>query len=93
MMVIVLLTVMVVRILIIAKDCGNDYGGLICVGVAAIIIVQTLENLGMCLAMLPVVGITLPFLSCGGSSVLATYVLMSLVHSISKNKSKMKEIY
>lgn len=93
MIVIILLVVMVVRTLIIAKDCGNDYGGLICVGVAAIIIVQTLENLGMCLAMLPVVGITLPFLSCGGSSVLATYVLVSLVHSIAKNKSKMKEIY
>lgn len=92
MLVIILLVVMVVRILFIAKNCGKDYGGLICVGVAAIIIVQTLENLGMCLAMLPVVGITLPFLSCGGSSVLATYVLLSLVHSIGRNKSKMKEM-
>lgn len=89
--VVLLLVVMVVRILIIAKECGKDYGGIICVGVAAIIIVQTLENLGMCLAMLPVVGITLPFLSCGGSSVLATYVLLSLVHSVGKHRSKMRE--
>ena len=89
--VVLLLVVMVVRILIIAKECGKDYGGIICVGVAAIIIVQTLENLGMCLAMLPVVGITLPFLSCGGSSVLATYVLLSLVHSVGKYRSKMRE--
>ena len=91
--VIILLVVIVIRILWIAKDCGKDYGGLICVGVGAIIVVQTLENLGMCLAMLPVVGITLPFLSCGGSSVLATYVLVSLVHSISRFRSKMTEIY
>ena len=80
--VIVLLVVMVVRVLYIARECGNDYGGLICVGVAAIIIVQTIENIGMCLAMLPVIGITLPFLSCGGSSLLATFVLVALVHSV-----------
>jgi len=84
--VVILLVVMVVRILMLARECGNDYGGLICVGVAAIIIVQTLENLGMCLAMLPVIGLTLPFLSCGGSSVLATYVLLSLVHSVKGHK-------
>ncbi len=91
LLVIVLLVVMVIRILFIAKDCGRDYGGLICVGVAAIIVVQTLENLGMCLAMLPVVGITLPFLSCGGSSVLATYVLVSLVHSVKGHRSRARE--
>ena len=86
--VIALLLVMVVRMLLIARSCGRDYGSLICVGVAAIVIVQTIENIGMCLAMLPVVGLTLPFLSCGGSSVLATYVLLSLVHSIKGHKPK-----
>ena len=89
--VIILLAIMVIRIFVIAKECGKDFGGLICVGVGAIIVVQTIENLGMCLAMLPVVGITLPFLSCGGSSVLATYVLLSLVHSVSSHRSKMRE--
>jgi rod shape determining protein RodA len=86
--VVILLLVMLVRILLIARSCGKDYGSLICVGVAAIVIVQTIENIGMCLAMLPVVGLTLPFLSCGGSSVLATYVLLSLVHSIKGHKPK-----
>ncbi len=88
--VIALLVVMVVRILMLARECGDDYGGLICVGVGAIIIVQTLENIGMCLAMLPVVGLTLPFLSCGGSSVLATYVLLSLVHSVKSHKPSVR---
>ncbi len=83
-----LLAVMIVRIFMLARECGNDYGGLICVGVGAILIVQTLENIGMCLAMLPVVGLTLPFLSCGGSSVLATYVLVSLVHSVRVHKPR-----
>jgi rod shape determining protein RodA len=57
-------------------------GKLICAGLAAIIIVQSLENLWMCLALIPVVGITLPFMSCGGSSVLAMYLLMGLAHSV-----------
>ena len=86
--VVILLAVMVIRMLILAKKCGDDYGSYICVGVAAILVVQTLENIGMCLAMLPVVGITLPFVSCGGSSVLATYILLSLVHSVKSHKPK-----
>lgn len=88
--VLVLLVVMVVRIFAIARSCGKDYGCLICVGVGAILVVQTMENVGMCLAMLPVVGLTLPFLSCGGSSVLATYVLLSLVHSVKGHRSRMR---
>ena len=87
LIVVALLIIMVVRILFIARESENDYGGLVCVGVAAVIIVQTIENLGMCLAMLPVIGITLPFLSCGGSSLLATFVLVSLVHSIRSHKT------
>ena len=88
LLVVILLVVMVIRMFILARSCGDDYGSYICVGVGAIIIVQTLENIGMCLAMLPVVGITLPFVSCGGSSVLATYVLLSLVHSVKSHRPK-----
>ena len=86
--VVILLAVMVVRIFAIAKKCGHDYGCFMCVGIGAIIVVQTLENIGMCLAMLPVVGLTLPFLSCGGSSVLATYVLVGLAHSVKKYRPR-----
>ena len=87
-LVVSLLITMVIRMLLLARSCQDDYGSYICVGVAAIIIVQMLENLGMCLAMLPVVGITLPFVSCGGSSVLATFVLVSLVHSVRTHRPK-----
>lgn len=89
--VIILLAVMTVRVFMLARSCGRDYGCFICVGVGAILVVQTLENVGMCLAMLPVVGLTLPFLSCGGSSVLATYVLLSLVHSVRGHRSRLRD--
>ncbi len=78
--------VLVVRILWIARNASHDYGMFIAVGVAAILIAQTLENIGMCLALLPTVGITLPFLSCGGSSMLATYILIGMVHSVNAHK-------
>lgn len=81
--VILIFMVMIVRIIMIARSASrSDYGGLICVGVGAMLIVQVLENIGMCLAMLPVVGITLPFLSCGGSSMLATFLMFGLLHNV-----------
>ena len=86
--VISLLLVMVLRIFYIARKCGEDYGGIICIGVGAIILVQSMENIGMCLAMLLVIGITLPFVSYGGSSILAIYLLVGLAHSVKSHKPK-----
>lgn len=80
------LAVMVVRILWIGRQASHDYGFYICVGVAATIIAQTVENVGMCLGILPVVGLTLPFLSCGGSSLLATFLLVGMVHSVGSHR-------
>ena len=82
LLVIATMAVLVMRVLWIGRQASYDYGMLIAVGVAAVLIAQTLENIGMCLALLPVVGITLPFLSCGGSSLLATYILVGMVHSV-----------
>ena len=82
------LIVMVVRLISVSLKARKQMGALICLGIAAVIIVQTLENIGMCLAMLPVVGITLPFLSCGGSSMLATLILIGLAHSVASHNKK-----
>jgi len=79
----VVLIILVVRIINLAKACKNDMGSFICIGVAAMFIIQSVLNIGMCLAMLPVIGITLPFMSYGGSSMLALYIAMGFVHAIS----------
>lgn len=86
--VILTLVVMVARILMIAKKARSLIGAYICIGAAAIIIVQTLENLGMCMAFLPVVGITLPFMSYGGSSMLSMYIIIGLVQSVRAHREK-----
>lgn len=82
-LVLIIYIVMVVRVFMIARTASSsDYGGLICVGVGAMLIVQILLNVGMCFAILPVIGITLPLLSCGGSSMLATFMMLGLLHSV-----------
>lgn len=92
-LVVVTFCVLEVRILRIARIAGrSDYGGLICAGVGAMLFAQILENIGMTLAMLPVVGITLPFLSCGGSSMLATFFMIGLVHSVYAHSGAVRSV-
>ena len=56
---------------------------------AAMIVAQVIINIGMCLMVLPVIGITLPFYSAGGSSTLCLYIGLGLVLSIARfNKSR-----
>ena len=52
------------------------------------ILVQAAENIGMCLALLPVVGITCPFLSYGPSSLLSMYICIGIVESICTHRQK-----
>ena len=80
--------VIIVRIIYIARTARKDYGAYICAGVAGMMIVQTVENIGMNLCMLPVIGITLPFMSAGGSSMLAIYIIFGMVHSVYARRTK-----
>ena len=84
------LAVLGIRLLYLAVRCRDTVGQLICAGIAAVIICQSLENLWMCLAMVPVIGITLPFVSAGGSSMLALYMMMGLAHSVSAQEKKLR---
>lgn len=79
---------LVVRIILVAIRSENTFGCLVCTGVAAMFVIQIIENIGMCLGILPVIGITLPFLSYGGSSALSTYIAIGLVLSVSTHKEQ-----
>lgn len=87
-LVVAALALLTIRLLYLAFRCTDMVGRLICSGIAAIILLQTLENLWMCLALVPVVGITLPFVSCGGSSVLALYILIGFAHSVAAREKR-----
>ena len=82
--VIALLTAIIVRVLLVARNAQTPLHCYICVGMAAMLIYQTVINIGMCLFVMPTIGITLPFFSYGGSSLLTLYAAMGVVSGIKK---------
>lgn len=86
-LVIVLMCAIIIRCLYIGMNARNDLGRYMCVGVAAMLAFQTFENIGMCIGIFPVTGITLPFFSYGGSSLLTTMLAIGIVLSV-KYKSR-----
>ena len=88
LIVIAIILGMCYRILVIGTRSADAQGSLICVGVFAMIIFQSIINIGMNLSVLPVIGITLPLFSAGGTSVLATYCSIGLVLSVARHNKK-----
>ncbi len=80
--IIALLALVLMRILKGAREASDPLGSMICYGVAAMIFFQTVVSIGMNLALLPVTGLTLPFVSSGGTSLLFTMVGVGLVQSV-----------
>lgn len=72
----------IIKIFHTGKKAMNFTGKLICFGVAFMIASQIMINIGMCLKILPVIGITLPFISSGGSSNLCVYLAIGLVLNV-----------
>ena len=79
---ILLLSLIILRCIYIGINARNSLGTYICTGVAAMLIFQVFENVGMCLGLFPVTGITLPFFSYGGSSMLTTMLAVGLVLNV-----------
>jgi len=80
------------RLLKIASQAKEKYGVLICLGVFSMIFVQVLINIGMNLGLVPVTGITLPLISSGGSSLLATVISLGIVQNIARVKNESQSL-
>ena len=80
--VLALLAAICLRTLNTARGASDALGCSICVGIFAALFLQTVINLGMNLQVLPVIGVTLPFFSAGGSSVLMMYRCVGIVLSV-----------
>jgi len=70
------------RMLISLKKINNDFGIFFILGAMALIFIEMFINIGMNIGLLPVVGISLPFLSYGGSAIISTLMLVGIVESI-----------
>ena len=79
---IILLVAIILRCFASVSKARTRLEAYVCVGMAAMLIFQTVSNIGMCLFVLPVIGLTLPFFSYGGSSIVTLFVAMGMVSSV-----------
>lgn len=80
--IVLLLTAIILRILYVGMRSGNYRDMLICAGFAGLFTFQTFENIGMCVGLTPIIGITLPFFSYGGSSMITGFAALGIVSGI-----------
>jgi len=86
--VILLLLAIIIRVLLISKQARTSFYSYVCIGMAAMLIFQMIINLGMCLFVMPTIGITLPFFSYGGSSIVTLFAAMGVVSGIKMRSHK-----
>ena len=78
----------VIGALIVAASCREPMGRLIAVGLPAFIATQVIINVGMNIGILPIIGITLPFLSAGGSSLITCWIMTGLLMNVAFHRPK-----
>ena len=87
MLVLLVVSAICFRSINIARNCNKQNGKIICVGFFGMIFAQMVINVGMCIALMPVIGVTLPFFSAGGTSLMCVYLGVGLVLSVYKHRN------
>lgn len=82
LIVVLLLLIIIFHCIRVGLHSSRTYDMLICFGVAGAMVFQTFINIGMCIGITPVIGITLPFFSYGGSSMVTMFCAMGLVSGV-----------
>ena len=81
-LILLLLLAIILRCVWVSRRAKSHMSAYIAMGIAGMLMVQTALNVGMCLYVAPVIGLTLPFFSYGGSSILTLFIAMGIVSSI-----------
>ena len=80
--VVVLIALIILRCVQVGVRSNDFIRRLVCFGAASALIFQLLINVGMCIGIMPVIGLTLPFISYGGSSIVTLYAMLGLVSGV-----------
>lgn len=81
-LVLLLLFAIVIRCIQVGSRSQDYLRRLVCFGAATALIFQICSNVGMCIGVTPVIGLTLPFISYGGSSIVSLYAMLGLVSGV-----------
>ncbi|MBB6729319.1 FtsW/RodA/SpoVE family cell cycle protein [Cohnella zeiphila] len=76
------------RMILIAYQCYDLRGSFIIIGIASMMVFQIFQNIGMMIGLMPITGITLPFISYGGTSLLLNMMSIGLIFSIRAHQEK-----
>ncbi|MCI9671261.1 MAG: FtsW/RodA/SpoVE family cell cycle protein [Lawsonibacter sp.] len=82
MALLLLLSGIVLRCIWVGRHASSPFSAYVCMGMAGMLLSQITFNVGMCLYVLPVMGLTLPFVSYGGSSIITLFAAMGIVSSV-----------
>lgn len=93
MAVVIAFAILCLKLLSSASGAPDQLGKLMCVGVFAMVFFHCVINIGMVLSVVPVIGIPLPFISQGGTSMMMTHICMGLVMSVSWHREKPKHMF
>lgn len=88
MFVIFIIFFIIFRCIYIAINSRDSYGSFMVICITAVLGFHFIENIGMCIGVLPVTGIPLPFVSQGGSSLVANYLNVGILLSVSMRRKK-----
>ena len=81
-LVVVALLAIIARCIWVGTRSQDYMRRLVCFGAASALIFQVTSNIGMCIGVTPVIGLTLPFVSYGGSSLVSLYTMLGLVSGV-----------
>jgi len=87
LMIILVFAALILRIIKIGLNADNNFNRFICLGTAILLTVQFIFNVGSNLGLTPVIGVTFPFLSYGGSSLLTNLILIGMIQAIFVRRS------
>ncbi|MBQ7345927.1 MAG: FtsW/RodA/SpoVE family cell cycle protein [Oscillospiraceae bacterium] len=92
--VLALLVAIIIRCVVVGSRSQNYLRRMVCFGAATALIFQICSNVGMCIGVTPVIGLTLPFISYGGSSIVSLFAMLGLVSGVHARPSPKKhELY
>lgn len=87
-LVILFFAVFFFRSLLLLKRVRNDFEAYVIIGASGLLFVEVFINIGMNLGIMPVVGIALPFVSYGGSSIMSSFILAGIIENIAISTKK-----
>jgi rod shape determining protein RodA len=87
-LVLALITAVLLRGVQIASTVKNRFGSLLAIGIVSILTIHVVINIGMVMGIMPVIGVPLPFMSYGGSSLMSSMIMAGLLLNLHRNRKE-----